>query len=98
MEQVIYKLLDAGYKPILAHPERYSYFTSNLEKYHQIKDMGLLFQINVNSLNNFYGKNSKKAVEYIIENSLVDFVGSDTHRPNYIEALEKVFYWKISNK
>lgn len=102
MEQVIYKLLDAGYKPILAHPERYSYFTSNLEKYHQIKDMGLLFQINVNSLNNFYGKNSKKAVEYIIENSLVDFVGSDTHRPNYIEALEKSILLKnfkqIENK
>ena len=89
MEQVIYKLLSAGYKPILAHPERYSYFTSNLEKYHQLKSMGLFFQINVNSLDNFYGKKSKKAADYLIENGLVDFVGSDTHRPNYVEALEK---------
>jgi len=89
LEQVVYKLLSAGYKPILAHPERYSYFNSNLEKYHQLKDMGLLFQLNVNSLNNFYGKKVKIAAKYLINKGLVDFVGSDTHRPNYLESLQK---------
>ncbi len=89
IEQTIYELLNLGYKPILAHPERYAYFNSKLEKYHQLKDTGLHFQINVNSIDGFYGKTPKKAVEYLIDNSLVDFVGSDTHRPNYIEALKK---------
>ncbi|UTJ05799.1 tyrosine-protein phosphatase [Arcobacter roscoffensis] len=89
IEQTIYELLKAGYKPVLAHPERYTYFSQNLEKYNQIKEAGLSFQINVNSTNNFYGKNVKKAVEYLINNGLVDFVGSDTHRPNYVDALKE---------
>lgn len=89
IEQTIYELLKAGYKPILAHPERYTYFSQSLEKYHQIKEAGLYFQINVNSTNDFYGKRAKKAVDYLINNGLVDFVGSDTHRPNYIESLSQ---------
>lgn len=89
LEQTVYELLKAGYKPILAHPERYTYFATSLEKYHIIKDAGLSFQLNVNSLNDFYGKNVKKAANYLVEQGLIDFVGSDTHRPNYVEALKK---------
>ena len=98
IEQTIYELLKAGYKPVLAHPERYTYFSQNLEKYNQIKEAGLSFQINVNSTNNFYGKNAKKAVEYLINNGLVDFVGSDTHRPNYVDALKESINSKIFRK
>lgn len=95
LEQTVYELLKSGYKPILAHPERYTYFASNLKKYHQIKDLGLLFQININSTNDFYGKNAKKAVKYLIEQGLVDFVGSDTHRPKYIESLKQSIGTKL---
>ena len=95
IEQTIYELLKAGYKPILAHPERYVYFASSPEKYHKLKEAGLQFQINVNSTNDFYGKKTRLAVKYIIDNGLVDFVGSDTHRPNYVEALEKSINTKI---
>jgi len=95
IEQTIYELLKAGYKPILAHPERYAYFAASPEKYHKIKEAGLLFQINVNSTDAFYGKKTKVAVKYLIDNGLVDFVGSDTHRPNYVEALEKSINSKI---
>lgn len=98
IEQTIYELLKAGYKPVLAHPERYTYFSQNLEKYNQIKEAGLSFQINVNSTNNFYGKKAKKAVEYLINNGLVDFVGSDTHRPNYVDALKDSINSKIFRK
>ena len=89
LEQTVYELFKGGYKPVLAHPERYTYYASSPKKYHQLKEMGLLFQININSTNDFYGKNAKKAVEYIIDQGMVDFVGSDTHRPNYIESLKQ---------
>ena len=95
IEQTIYELLKADYKPILAHPERYVYFASSPEKYHKLKEAGLLFQMNVNSTNDFYGKKTKIASKYLVENGLVDFVGSDTHRPNYVEALEKSINSKI---
>lgn len=88
LERVVYEILSAGYRPILAHPERYSYFINSLDKYHSLKDTGLFFQINTNSTIGFYGKRVKKNVEYLIKENLVDFIGSDAHRPNYIEALK----------
>jgi protein-tyrosine phosphatase len=95
IEQTVYELLNAGYKPILAHPERYTYFAMNPSKYHQIRELGLLFQININSTNDFYGKGAKTAVKYLIDEGLVDFVGSDTHRPKYIESLKQSIGTKI---
>lgn len=88
LEQVVYELLNSGYKPILAHPERYSYFSSDLEKYHSLKDLGLLFQVNLNSLNKFYGKKPFKAAEYLRDNALIDFVGSDIHSRKYLDSLD----------
>jgi tyrosine-protein phosphatase YwqE len=88
LEQTVYELLNAGYKPILAHPERYTCFSTNLEKYHYLKELGLLFQINLNSLHNFYGKKPKKASEYLVDNHLVDFVGSDIHSMKYFDSLK----------
>lgn len=88
LEQVIHELLSLGYKPVLAHPERYSYYSSDLDKYKRLKDLGLFFQINLNSLNSFYGKKPKKAAEYLVDNHLVDFVGSDIHSMRYFDSLK----------
>lgn len=88
LEQVAYELLENGYKPILAHPERYTYYSNSLESYDSLKDMGLLFQINLNSLNSFYGKKPKIAAQYLVNNSLVDFVGSDIHSMKYFNSFK----------
>lgn len=89
IETAVFQMLSKQYKPILAHPERYAIFQQDHSKYHQLKDTGLLFQLNVNSLDGFYGKAAKRAAEYLVDNGLVDFVGSDTHRPKYVEAFKK---------
>lgn len=88
LEQIVYELLNNGYKPILAHPERYSFFSNDFDKYHMLKELGLYFQINLNSLNRFYGKKPQKAAEYLKENGLIDFVGSDIHNKKYVDSLE----------
>ena len=91
--QTVYKLLDAGYKPILAHPERYTYYNSS-DDYSMLKDMGLYFQINSISMEGFYGKDVKKSVEKIINLGYVDFVGSDTHSMKYFNTYKT----SLSNK
>jgi tyrosine-protein phosphatase YwqE len=88
LEQVVFELLQNGYKPVLAHPERYTYYSNSLEKYSGLKDMGLLFQINLNSLHKFYGNKPKIAAEYLVNNGLVDFVGSDIHSMRYFDSLK----------
>jgi tyrosine-protein phosphatase YwqE len=88
LEQSVAKLLNAGYKPVLAHPERYSYYKTK-DTYEQVKDMGLLFQINAISMTGFYGKSVKKSVDMLIEMGIVDFVGSDIHSKKYLEAFSR---------
>ncbi|WP_051013656.1 MULTISPECIES: tyrosine-protein phosphatase [unclassified Sulfuricurvum] len=85
----IYAIKAHGYQPILAHPERYSYLHDNMGEYQQIKQMGVLFQININSLAGYYSNPVKKAAEWIIDHGLVDFVGSDTHKMRHIDSLSK---------
>ncbi len=89
LEQTVHKLIENGYKPILAHPERYKFYYSK-EQYHRLKDMGLLLQINANSYAAFYGKSVKKAVEIVLKEGLVDFVGSDIHSHKYLDSYSQV--------
>ena len=97
LEQTVHTLLSAGYKPIIAHPERYTYYTHESD-YRQLKDMGLLFQINAISTVGFYGKNIQKTAEKLIKLGLVSFVGSDIHSQKYALAFEKALKSKIYNQ
>lgn len=83
---IIQKLKDYGYKPILAHPERYSYLT--LDQYKNIKSWGCDFQLNTISLTGYYGKPVKRQAEELIDNMLIDFISSDMHHLRHAEALE----------
>ena len=94
LEQTVAKLLEAGYKPILAHPERYRYYNTDAH-YNNLKEMGLSFQINAISTEGFYGKKVKKTVEKIIDLGIVDFLGSDIHSQNYLDTFEKSLKNKI---
>jgi len=89
LEQAVSKLLSAGYRPILAHPERYTYYRS-LEDYMRVKDMGLLFQLNLISLDGFYGKSVKKHAEQLVNAGLIDFIGSDIHSQKYVDSFSRV--------
>ncbi len=89
LEQTVFNLLSKGYRPVLAHPERYSFLNSNLEKLDKLKDCGLRFQLNLNSLIGFYGKNPRVAAKYLSQKGLIDFVGSDIHSMKYFDSYKK---------
>lgn len=97
LEQTVSKLLAAGYNPILAHPERYTYYNTK-KHYEDLKYMGLNFQINLISTQNFYGKKAKKAVEKIIDLGMVDFIGSDVHSQKYMDTFSQSIQSKIYAK
>ena len=91
LEQIIFELQSQDYTPVMAHPERYIYYRKeNMHKLQELRDRGLLLQINVNSIGAFYGKKVKSAVGSIIDNKMVDFLGSDTHNKKYLDLLEKI--------
>ena len=84
----IFNLQIEGYKVILAHPERYSYWFGNMKKYEELKDRGVFFQLNTISLCGYYDNVVKKNAEKIIDAGMIDFLGSDMHNFNYMAALK----------
>lgn len=91
LESLVYDIKLAGYTPVLAHPERYVYFHNNIDEYINLKAMGVLFQINLNSIVNYYSEEVTQAVKKLITYGLVDFIGSDTHHRRHTKFLKESF-------
>lgn len=86
----ITSIIQAGYTPVLAHPERYPYYVMAPEKFDYLKSMGLKFQINLLSLVGNYGDTAVNGANYLIEKNFVDFIGTDIHKNEHLEGLKKV--------
>jgi len=99
LENLIYDILLKGYKPVLAHPERYLYWHQNFKKYRELKEeMGVLFQVNINSLNRYSNEMVYQTAESFIRKGMVDFVGSDTHHMKHIKNLKRSFNESLYKK
>ncbi|WP_094745863.1 tyrosine-protein phosphatase [Vaginella massiliensis] len=86
--ETLAELQVAGYKPILAHPERYRSFHQDLKEYDKLKLAGCEFQINLLSLTNYYGVNVHETALYLLKNGYIDYCGSDTHNDQHIKTFE----------
>lgn len=89
-DEAIQKLSDKGLYPIFAHPERYAYLHHNRNDYSRMKDLGLLFQLNLLSLSGYYGKDVHKKALALLDTNLIDFVGSDIHNQNHLKHLKNI--------
>jgi len=98
LESLIYDIKLAGYRPILAHPERYIYFHHSLQSYKKLKDMGVLFQINLPSIVNYYSSDITRTVKALIVHGLVDFIGTDIHHRGYTNAVKESFSSSLYSK
>ncbi len=93
---VVQKIIDKGYKPILAHPERYSYMT--IEELANLRGWGCNLQLNTISLTGYYGSPVKKMAETLVDNQLVDFISSDMHNPRHAAALKQALLMPYLDK
>lgn len=88
--QTIFDIQSLGYKPILAHPERYGYYHQNPDMYKKIKDTGCLLQLNLLSVSRYYGVDVKNAAMNLMKLGMYDFVGTDMHHEKHLNALYDV--------
>ncbi|MBL7962980.1 MAG: histidinol phosphatase [Flavobacteriales bacterium] len=84
---VIFQMQTQGYRPVLAHPERYAFWYNDLSKYERLKERGVLFQLNTVALCGAYGVQAKRIAEKLIDNGWYELLGSDCHNMNHVEAL-----------
>lgn len=76
--------------PLLAHPERYLYFHKTPKVYHRFKENGIKLQLNMLSLSGYYGKEIQKIAYYLLNNNLIDFIGTDVHHMRHVDGLKKI--------
>lgn len=92
LHQAIFKMLTNGYKPVLAHPERYTFWHDKFEEYENMIDKGVLLQLNINSLTGHYSERTKKIAIEMIEKKMISFIGSDCHHPGHVELTRQASY------
>ena len=87
---ILFQLGLKGYKPVLAHPERYNSYHKNFKEFTKLKRAGCLFQLNLLSLTNNYGREVQKTSEHLLKENMYDFVGTDTHHQNHLQLLKTI--------
>lgn len=70
--------MSAGYRPLLAHPERYAYMSPR--DYARLHEMGVLFQLNLPSIVGYYGSEVRTRAQDLLSRGWYNMAGSDCHR------------------
>ncbi len=91
LEEMIFEIGTTGYIPLMAHPERCRYIKDPLKEYTRLKDLGVMFQVNLNSFGGHYGKSAKHLADFLSKEGMIDFLGSDVHHKKQVETLSGVF-------
>lgn len=88
LKEFVFAVSLQGYKPVLAHPERYLYMT--VEKAEELRERGVLLQLNLLSLIGYYGPPIQRLAEKLITRGFVDALGSDCHNLQHAALLPEV--------
>lgn len=93
---VIYQLMDIGYKPIIAHPERNAYIEKNYDNILELKENGCMIQLNAGSILGKYGQLSKNHAFLMLKDKTINFIASDAHSSKnrspevYLKTFKKI--------
>lgn len=88
-KQKIFNLQMNGYQPLLAHPERYVYFSGSKGVYDELKSSGCQFAVNLLSFTGYYGKGSIELAQYLLKKDYIDYLGTDLHHQRHLDALRQ---------
>lgn len=90
LKEVLCQLQQNGWFLIMAHPERYHYYSERgLGPYERLADLGVEFQCNLLSFSGYYGEHAQKTAMRLLEEGLVSYLGSDLHSAHHITLLQK---------
>ena len=82
--EVLESMRKAGYRPLVAHPERYRYMDK--ADYKRLHDMGCILQMNIPSIVGFYGEGARERALDLLGKGWYAMVGSDCHRFRALQA------------
>lgn len=84
--EILEKMMSYGYRPLIAHPERYRYMT--IKDYERLRTMGTVLQLNLPSILGAYGEEVQAKAQLLLEKGFYTMIGSDCHR---FRAIQKQY-------
>ena len=79
-KNAVREIMALDYRPVIAHVERYpALMERKAEAVKELRTMGALIQVNAGSVIGNIGVKVKQSVKYLLQNGLVDLIGSDAH-------------------
>lgn len=91
----VMEMIQYGYRPIIAHAERYDAFCKDPRLAYEVAAMGALIQVNTDSILGKRGNAAKRLCRTLLKNGLVHFVGSDAHDTKDREPNLRKCYWHV---
>lgn len=88
IDKMMFDLQVSGYFPILAHPERYRYYYGRKDRYKALHSASVKFQVNILSLQGYFGKSARETALWLIQNNLCDMFGSDMHNMEHAQIIK----------
>lgn len=76
--EILERMMSYGYRPMIAHPERYRYM--NKKDYERLRDMGAVLQLNLPSIIGSYGEEVRQKAQMLLDRGFYKMAGSDCHR------------------
>ncbi len=96
--EALRRLMNAGYRPILAHAERYEKFGRDWKSIAQLRDMGVRIQLDAASIFGGWDRHSKHMSRILLKHQVVDYIASDAHDVDHRNPdLSKAFAF-VSNQ
>lgn len=94
----LHSLLGAGFRPILAHTERYISLSRKTSLIRDLKLDGTIIQINADSILGKAGFGCRKRSRRLLDEQLADLVASDAHGIEYRPSMLKASFEEVCLK
>jgi len=87
LDDLLFDMQVKGYRTILAHPERYTYYSRRRKRYEQLHNAGAKFQVNILSFTGYFGEEARDSALWFAHNGMIDYLGSDMHNVKHAHII-----------
>ena len=85
------EMMDNGYLPIIAHPERYHYIQRDFGLAQEMRDLGCELQVDACGLMAPVMSAERRTARRLLREGMANYIASDAHRPQDYDDFEKAY-------
>ena len=90
-EIVLTDIVEHGYQPIIAHPERYTYIQKDIVLAEEMLSYGCELQVDAEGLMAGLFSAERKTARKLLSEGMVSYIASDAHHPEHYVVFEKAY-------